>query len=350
MVALYITSMEGAGKTALCAGVGKKLLDRGVKIGFVIPVRLGTSIADGNEDAAFIKRIFDLTESVEQLSPIRLSQGELWRSLTTEVADFTNEIRQVYRNISRNRGVVIMEGLGNLGVDKVSTLACYTIAEALEAKVIIALRYSLTLDVSKIVHIGEKLGQPLGVVVNFVPSSKIEEVRLDLTALFNEAGIKVFGVFPEIRSLLGVTVTELAEVLDGEVLTSPENADEIVESVMLGAMTVDSGAIYFNRKENKAVVIRGDRADMQLAALGTSTKCLILTDNQKPLPAVISQAQDKHVPIIMVKQDSPAAIASIEEALTKASFRSPHKLETFSNVLDRYFDFGALYSELGLKA
>ncbi len=350
MVALYITSMESAGKTALCAGIGRKLLDLGVKIGFVMPVQLSeTSSTDGNEDAAFIKEIFDLTESDEQLSPIRLSQSELWRSLTTEVADFTNNLKQVYRKISRSRDVVIMEGLGNLGVDKVSTLACYTIAEALEANVIIALRYSSTLDVSKIAHIREKLGWPLGVVINLVPKSKIEEVRLELPPLFNKAGVKIFGILPEVRSLLGLSVGELAGILDGETLTSPENADEIVENVMVGAMTLDSGATYFNRKENKAVVIRGDRADMQLAALETPTKCLILTNNLKPLPAVVSQAQDKHVPIIMVKQDTSAAIAGVEEALIKASFRNPRKLETFGNVLDRYFDFAALYSELGLK-
>lgn len=351
MVALYITSMESAGKTALCAGIGRKLLDRGVKVGFVIPVQLSeTSSTNGNEDAAFIKETFDLTESGEQLYLIRLPQSELWRSLTTEVADFTNKLKQVYRKISRGRDVVIMEGLGDLEVDKVSTLACYTIAEAVEAKVIIALRYSSTLDVSKIVHIGEKLGWPLGVVINLVPKSKIEEVKLELSPLFDEAGIKILGILPEVRSLLGVNVGELAGILDGEMLTSQENADEIVENVMVGAMTPDSGEIYFNRKENKAVVIRGDRADMQLAALETSTKCLILTNNLKPLPTVVSQAQDKHVPIIMVKQDTSAAIAGIEEALIKTSFRNHRKLETFGNVLDRYFDFEALYSELGLKA
>ena len=351
MVALYITSMESSGKTALCAGIGRKLLGLGVKVGFFIPVQLlETSGTNGNEDADFIKRTFDLTESGEQLYPVRLSQIELWRSLTTEVADFTSKLKQVYRNISRNRDIVIMEGLGNLGVDKVSDLACYTIAEALEASVIIALRYAPNLDVSKIAHIGEKLGQPLGVVINLVPKSKIEEVRIELSPLFDEAGVKIFGILPEVRSLLGVSVEELAGILDGEILTSPESADEMVENVMVGAMTLDSGAMYFNRKENKAVVVRGDRADMQLAALETSTRCLILTSNLKPLPAVVSQAQDKHVPIIMVKQDNSAAIAGIEEALIKTSFRDPRKLEIFGNVLDRYFDFEALYSELGLKA
>jgi hypothetical protein len=51
-----------------------------------------------------------------------------------------------------------------------------------------------------------------------------------------------------------------------------------------------------------------------------------------------------------VKQDASAAIAGIEEALAKASFRSPRKLEMFGDVLDCYFDFKTFYSGLGLKA
>jgi BioD-like phosphotransacetylase family protein len=352
VAALYITSMGTTGKTALCAGIGRKLLDRGIKVGFFIPVQLsGTSNADGYEDAAFIKEAFGLTESSEQLCPIRLSQRELWRSLTDEATDFTQRLKQVYRKISRGKDIVIMEGLGNLDVDKVAALACYTIAEALEARVIIALHYSSTLDVSRILQIGKKLGQRLlGVIINFVPKSRIEMVRQELTALFNEAGIKVFGIFPEVRSLLGVSIGELAKILDGEVLTSPDTTDDIVANIMLGAMTLDSGVEYFARKTDKAAVIRGERPDMQLAALETSTKCLIITNNVKPLPAVVSQAEEKHVPIILVKQDTTVAIAGIEEALAEASFRSPRKLKMFGGVLDCYFDFKALHSELGLKA
>ena len=351
MTALYITSMEGAGKTALCVGIGKKLLDDGLKVGFVIPVQLSeTSNTDGYEDAVFIKEILGLAESDEQLRPIRMSQRELWRNLTEEMTDFTQKLKQAYRKISRGKDVVIMEGIGNLGVDKVSTLACYTIAETLEAKVIIVLRYSASLDISKIVQIGEKLEQQPVVVINLVPEYKLQTVRQELTALFNKAGIKVLGILPEVRSLLGVSVRKLAEVLGGEVLASTENTDEIVENVMVGAMTLDSGVAYFNRKRNKAAVIRGERADMQLAALETSSKCLILTNDVKPLPPVISQAQEKRVPIIIVKQDTSTAITDIEKALTKASFRNSGKLETFGRVLDGYFDFKALYSELGLKA
>jgi hypothetical protein len=352
MVALYITSVEAAGKTALCTGIGRKLIEKGVRVGFFMPVQFSeTSDADGYKDADFIKEALELAESTEQLCHIRLSRRELWQGLTDEVADFTQRLKQAYRKISRGKDAIVMEGLSNLGADKVSTLACYTIADALDARVIIMLRYFSALDSSKIVQVGKKLEQRLlGVVINFVPESRMEAVRQDLADSFQNAGIKVLGILPEVRSLLGVTVEELAEILGGEILCSPEGAGEIVENIMLGAMTPDSGMDYFSRKAKKAVVIRGERADMQLAVLQTSTKCLILTNNVKPLSTVISQAAEKHVPIVVVKQDTFTTIAGIEEALAKANFRNLEKLQKFEDLLERYFDFKALYLELGLKA
>lgn len=49
----------------------------------------------------------------------------------------------------------------------------------------------------------------------------------------------------------------------------------MVEHLMIGAMDVDSALTYFRRKPNKAVITGGDRPDIQLAALETSTKCTI---------------------------------------------------------------------------
>jgi BioD-like phosphotransacetylase family protein len=351
VVALYVTSTESSGKTALCAGIGRKLIERGSKVGFMVPVHLiETGHTDGCEDAAFVKDNLNLTESEELICPIRLSQNELWRNLTEYVTDFTQNLKQAYRKISLGKDVVVMEGLSNLSADKVSTLACYTVADVLEAKMIIVLNYSSNFDVSKIVQISKKVKHIVGVFINLVPQSKLETGGRKLAASFNEAGIKVLGIFPEVRSLLGVSVGELSRVLGGEIITAKEKADEIVENLMIGAMTVDSGIMYFNRKENKAVVVRGERADMQLAALETPTKCLIITDDVKALPIVIARAQEKRVPLITVKQSTSEAVAGVEEALTRASFRSRQKLDTFTKVLNTCFDFTALYSELDLEA
>ena len=56
---------------------------------------------------------------------------------------------------------------------------------------------------------------------------------------------------------------------------------------------------YFRRKPNKAVITGGDRADIQLAALETSTRCLILTGNLYPSPAVLNRAEELCVPVLL---------------------------------------------------
>jgi len=206
------------------------------------------------------------------------------------------------------------------------------------------------MSASGISPVSKELGQRLlGVVINLVPPAKMEAVQQDIKPLFQNAGIKVLGTLPQVRSLLGITVGELSEALDGEIVSGQEKADDLVENVMLGAMTPDSGLDYFNRKINKAAIIRGTRADMQLAALETSTKCLVLTSNIKPLPPVASHAEDKDVPVIVVSQDTSGAVAGIEEALAKARFNNLQKLQDFEDVLDSYFELEALTSGLGLK-
>ncbi len=349
MAALYITSTESSGKTTLSAGLGRKLIQHGTKVGFMIPVRI---IEDGKRagcaDATFYKDAFSLIELEESICPVRLSRGELSKTLTEEPAKLIQNIKQAYQKISSGKDIVIMEGLGNLS-DKVSTAACYAVADATGAGVIAVLNYAINSDVAHVVAMNKKT-KLLGVVANLVPNSKIENVKKQMGESLGKAGIKLLGVLPEIRGLLGVTVGELARALGGDIISSSDKTEELVENVMIGAMTVDSGLTYFNRKENKAVVIRGERSDMQLAALQTPTKCLIITSGAKPSPSIMVQAQEKQVPIITVRQDTAATIDGIEKALAEASFRNPQKLEIFDKVLGNYFDFETFYSLLGLKA
>jgi BioD-like phosphotransacetylase family protein len=276
MVSLYLASTKAAGKTAICSGLGRKLVKQGKKVGYFKPVHV-TEDNVANKDVVFIKEMLELSESLNVLCPQHLSGKELWTSLTEEEAAFTQGLKKAYSKLAKGKDITLIEGVSGLGEDKVATLACYTIAEALDTKVIIVLRYVPFMDTNEIMKVARKLGQRLlGVILNFVPESNIEALKQYFVDYFEKAGIRILGVIPEIRLLLGVTVKDIASTLNGEIITSSDNADGIVENVMLGAMTPDSGIDYFSRKVNKAAVIRSDRADMQLAALETSTRCLVL--------------------------------------------------------------------------
>lgn len=351
MKALYLTSVEAAGKTALCLGIAKKLLQEGKKVGFFRPVRLSEpSLTDGYKDTLFINEALGLGESLDTLSPIVLSRRDLWHNLSTDIENFKQKLEQAYNRASLKKEIVIMEGLSDLTTDKVVAEACYQITKALDSRVVIVLRYSRALPISEVTEVNQQIGQRLlGVVINFVPQSKIEQIKDSVKTSFEKEGIKVLGVLPEERILLGVSVGELAKALNGEVVTHPEAKDEIIENIMLGAMSPDPATDYFGRKVNKAAVIRGERADMQLAALQTSTKCLVLTDNIPPSPIILNEAEIRRVPIIVVKQNVVSTIAGIEEALKQAKFHSLKKLERFSQILEEYFDFQTFYRELGLE-
>ena len=159
MTNLYLTSMESAGKTALCAGIGNKLIKKGYKLGYIKPVKISENSSIGEDgDVSFIKKALGLEDSSEKLAPINLSYQELWESMTSDTDDFTQMLKKTFAKVSAGKDIVIMEGLSDLVTDNVSTLACYRIAEVLNSKVIIVLVYTSGLTSSVLARVASELG------------------------------------------------------------------------------------------------------------------------------------------------------------------------------------------------
>ncbi|MFC1941579.1 DRTGG domain-containing protein [Chloroflexota bacterium] len=334
MVALYVTSLErGSGKTTVCAGLGKRLLDDGKKIGFLKPIIARSKKAtkeDTDSDATFIKRIFALEEPVGLLCPVFSDEGNISR-----------KFKEAYANVSRGKDVVIVEGISD------QSQASPDIAGLLDANVIIVGSYATELlkSIDSYKNFGANL---LGVVLNKVPRNRIEHVYGEAATGLSRAGINLLGVLPEDRALFALTVGELAEQIQGEVLSSADKSAELVENFMVGAMVVDPGPDYFNRKTNKVVVLKSERPDMQLAAMETSVRCLILAGETSPKPVVLYRAEEKNVPIILAKDNITTVVANIEGALGKTRFNQENKLPKLTEIMEQYFDFQALYKGLGL--
>ena len=348
MVSLYLASTEAAGKTAICASIGKKLIEQGKKVGYFKPVHI-TEDDIKDKDIIYIKEALELSESLNTLCPQHLSRGELLHILTEEEADFRQVLKKAYSKIAKGKDIIFIEGVNGIGIDKAANLASYNIAEELDTKIIIVLRYLPFMGTDEIVKVAKKLGQRLlGVIVNFAPEQNIEALRQYFVDYFERAGVRMLGVIPEIRLLLGVTVKDIANILNADIITCSDNADGVVENVMLGAMTLDSGIDYFSRKANKAAVIRSDRADMQLAAMETSTRCLVLAGSAKPLQAVLNQAEDKHIPVVSFNGEISGAVTGIEQALSGASFDNQQKLDRFRSELEKSVDLSMIFSELDI--
>ena len=321
MVALYLTATApGAGKTAICAGLGKHLQNRGKKVSYFKPV----TARNADSDARFMKQVLALSEAEDVLSPV--------------INDLTNAgvIKEAYDRVAKGKDVVIVEGMADKSKDN-------GIVAALDARVVMVVGYTTSLPVADVVAGGKELGKHLlGVVVNRVPRHKVDKLAGELSAPLGAAGIKLLGVLPQDRALSAVTVAELAQRLGGDILNNADKTTELVENYMMGALGVDSGLIYFGRKLNKAVIARAGRPDIQLAALETPTRCLIVTDNKAPAGVVMRRAQEKQVPIIQAKDDVDATVAGIEEALAQSRFNQERKLPRLSEIMAGRFNFKSL--------
>jgi len=350
MAILQILSYEPCGKTALCAGIGKKLAGAGKKIAYIRPINItDQQPLDDCSDATFVNEALELGGNKEQMCPIRVSQEELWRSLSEDAENFASKIKATCAKAAGGADILILESPGSLKNDKVSALACYTISEKMDTRVIMLVCYSSDFKDAGILQAAAKLGDRLvGIVLDHVPESKLSKVQAEYTEFFKSKGINVLGVLPESRALLGVSVAEIAAAVGGEIISSKEKANDLVENFMLGAMTPDMVREYYNSRKNKAVVTRTERPDMQLAAIDTSTKCLIVS-RTRPHATVMVKAEDKKVPVMLVDRDIPDIISGIEKAIAGARFRNVGKLQAMSAMLDNRFDYKILNAALGLK-
>ncbi len=303
MGVLYIISAEqGAGKTAISAGIAINLVNAGKKVGYLKPQAAEKGKADG--DIAFMKK-------------------------TLGLADIVNA-----PDIIAGRDTVLVEAnLGAKATDAASKDA-YGAAKEMKAKVVTVETY--TGEPSKYTALYKGFGDSfLGIIINKVPQSLVKKAREAAAS----SPVKVLGIIPENRILLAITVAELAESIKGKIVNKQENAGELVENYMLGAMTPDSGADYFKLKTKKAAVIRQERADMQMAALETPTTALVLAgSSQPPIYNVLNKANKNGVPVITTESDINDIVKNIESTISKARINQDKKLAKLGEIVKQNLD------------
>ena len=150
--------------------------------------------------------------------------------------------------------------------------------------------------------------------------------------------------------MLSPSISEVAEHLGADLinrtaLTSPEiQLGELVEYFMLGGWFLDHGAYVFSRRENKAVIVRGDRPDLQMAALDTSTTCLILTNGKLPVQYIVHHAKLRQTPILTTQAGTLETMERLNNIGERVTFHSAHKVQHFAELLETHCNVESLTS------
>lgn len=360
MLPIFLASVTPfAGKNVVALGLAQRFLREKKSVGYFKPIGPLPVHAEGvltDEDAVFFKKVLGLDEPLEALCPVVLSDETLAHLKVTvclrgAVENVRDNILSAFKVASQSKDIVVTVNMGRLSCGLAFGYPMHEFIRDVQAKVIVVDRYRWPVEtLDGILHIKNLVPEHFaGVVFNRIPSSRRSHVEQAVRPFLKSHGVEVLGVIPDDPILGAVPVAELVEALGGKVLCGGDNLDLLVEDFSIGAMNAEAALRFFQRVPHKAVITGGDRADIQLAALQTSTHCLLLTGDLYPNERILARAEEQGVPVILVAQDTSETAETCERLTGHLSLHSKRKIARVSEVVGEYVDWDALYKCLGIS-
>jgi len=315
---------------------------------------LGTYLSESQtnameEDVRFLAQVLKLPENRLRSPLLSLDEQTIQKRLRGEdTTDYRQSLKQHFQ--APGGDLLLLEGPGTLAEGSLFDLSLLQVAQVLDASVLLVARFHSVGLVDSLLSAKQRLGDYLlGVLINDIPADQIEVANTVVRPFLEQQGISVLGMLPRNALLRSVSVGELVHQLKAEVLCRGDRLDLMVESLTIGAMNVNSALEYFRKGNNMAVVTGGDRADIQLAALETSTQCLILTGHLPPQPFILSRAEDLEIPVLSVDLDTLTTVEIIDRAFGQVRLHEPIKVQCIHQMMNKHFNITRLITQLGLE-
>jgi len=353
--AIYIVSTEElSGKSAITIALALTFMERGLKVGYFKPIGISSSITPGkelhDEDVEIMKSILKLGYAEDIICPILLKGDEFLEDFVEDNLElFMEKIKSAYRKISENSDVVLLESPHNLMAGSFIGCSAPRIARELGADIILVEMAENDFAIDNVLQSQDLCARwranLLGVIFNRVPEDRIERFRGMIKPFIEKQNINVLGVIPEDRELKAPTVREICEFIGGRILAGKDGLDNVVEEILVGAMTPESAAKYFRRALNEVVITGGDRTDIILTALEMGVSAIILTGNLYPSVKVFPKADHLKIPLLLVPYDTYTTLQYIQRVIGRIKPKDVRRINAAINLVKKYVNLEKIIGE-----
>ncbi len=344
MKALYFSGKAGGGKTATALGVGMKLKKEGFKVSYFKPIgfRKGTVKKD-DDDVILMREILELPLSCNTISPITVNDQYLTAHFIKELPDLLPRITDAYQSCQAGYDLVLIDGSIEPFIGANKGLDDFSLAATLEAAVLPVIRADNDFQLDEnLLYLDlwfAKQIKVVGCIFNNVTQAQWNKSSSIYRSAVEEKGFPVLGVIPRRLEISSPTVAEFYDALHGELLAAPDKLNRLVEDVVIGTMTIESALGYLRRAPNKALITGGDRSDMALTALETSTSVIIFTGGLYPDVRVLSRAEEKGVPVILVHEDTYSTVENLQSVYRSIHPQNKEAIAIVQETMEEHVDW-----------
>ncbi len=343
-VGIYIGATTSySGKNMLALGLGLRFQKEGMNVGYMKPVGAMPTEQNGilgDEDAFFVQDVLGLDNPADKVCPVLVTQDFKVRVFSGHSEDYLPSIRSAYRELAAKHDIVIVAGSGSMLSGRYCNIHGIRLVRELSLKTLVLDRFQKELGYDMLMGYKDALGDQLaGVVLNDIPKTFMAEVEGLISPCLERNGVSVLGVIPHDPLMNAIKVADLAERLNGKIISSPAKSERIVENFLIATMQVENFLTHFQRHKNSAIIVGGDRTDIQLLALEGDCPCLILTGNLYPSDIILTRAEVHNVPIIVVRDGTYAVARKMENILTRHKLRDVVKIRQAAQLVASSFDF-----------
>jgi len=354
MISLYVGSTSGySGKSLVSMGLGNKFKKDGLRVGYVkpvgiLPVKVNDTLTD--HDAWRIYRALQLNDEIADICPVVLTPDLFVKGYMKDIKGLMGKITGAFQRLSENKDIVVVGGYGSIYTGSVIGLEGLKVINRLKSKVVIVVKYEGEWIVDYVLQAKKDLKDKfIGVILNKVTPEFMKGVTDYIVPFLKRKNIDIIGILPHDSVVGSITVEELNEMLGGKILCGHNRLNKLVEHFLIGAMQVDKAIEYFKKTRNNAVIAGGDRSDIHLSAIESGTECLILTGDLYPSEMIVARAEEKDIPILVVRDDTYTVARKLEKLSVRLRLRDKAKVDRGINLVSENIDFPLLYKKLGIR-
>jgi BioD-like phosphotransacetylase family protein len=357
-------TQQNDGKTTTSLGLFSALRRKFGRIGFIKPVGQRFVEIEGqriDEDSVLINETFGVQTPLEAMSPIAVEPDFTRRYIEDANHEFfVKRIQHSFDRAAWEKDFVIIEGTGHAGVGSVFDLSNARVAHLLGSKVILVTKGGIGRPIDEValnMALFEKEGvEVVGVVLNKILPAKFEYVREFARRGLARLGIELLGAIPDEPLLANATLGQIRQTIKGTFINAKEKSRRRVKRVIIGAM--NSTHVMEHFQPGTLVITPGDREDVILAALSTSTLSngdslaiagLVLSGDLLPHQSVLDLLGNSEVPVISSPLDSYTVASGIHSMTVKTLPGDVEKIDKIQALIDRYVDTDRLLEKLATQ-